>query len=63
MKRYSIEYEYGNYVSKEFNWSFTKDANRPYAYDDILEAVEEAEYISGIVDLYMDKTICKEWEE
>lgn len=52
MKKYSIEYKYGKYNTKEFNWSFTKDANRPYVYDDILDAVDEAEYISGLIGLY-----------
>lgn len=57
MKKYLIEYKYGIYTTKEFNWSITKDANKPYAYDDILDAVEEMGYINDLIESYRIKSV------
>lgn len=57
MKKYSIEYKYENYSIKEFSWSITKDANRPYAYDDILDAVEEMRYINDLIGSHRIKSV------
>lgn len=52
MKRYATEFRQGKCIIKEFNWSFTKDANRSYAYGDIGDAADEMEEMNKIVGYY-----------
>jgi len=52
MKRYDTELSHGDYVIKEFKWSFIKDANRIHAYYDIGDATEEMLEMNRLVEYY-----------
>lgn len=52
MKRYLIEYKHGNCITKEFNWSLTKDSNKPYAFSHIDDAEREMDEMNRLTSHY-----------
>lgn len=57
MKKYSIEYKYGICITKEFNWSLTKDANRLYAYSNIDDATDEMDDMNNLMSYYKQQLV------